>query len=318
MLYSFLKIWVRLASLIYCRRIIINDPSRLKMRGPLLLACNHPNSFLDAILLDILFKEPIWSMTRGDAFKKPFYKQLLHRLKMLPVYRSSEGVNNLEGNYQTFEQCKKLFRRNGLVLMFSEGLCINEWHLRPLKKGTARLAFSSWGDGIELKVLPVGINYSSFRRFGKNIFLNFGEPIVLSDFPEAVPEGKKYLLFNERLKSELSKIVYEIPITDRQAQKILVVPVPTSKKIILAIPAVQGLLLNAPLYLPLRAYAVKTAAYPEFVDGILTALLVLSYPFYVAIITLVLILLTGNLLSLLAIPILPVTAWAFVQLKRQV
>lgn len=317
MLYSFLKIWVRLASLIYCRKIMINDPGRLKINGPVLLACNHPNSFLDAILLDILFRQPIWSMTRGDAFKKPFYKKLLHQLKMLPVYRSSEGIDNLQANYQTFELCKRLFRQKGLVLMFSEGLCINEWHLRPLKKGTARLAFSSWADGTDLKVLPVGINYSSFRRFGKNIFLNFGEPIIFSDFPESIPEGKKYLLFNERLKVELSNLVYEIPLTDKHAQQQLTVPVSSAKKILLAIPAALGFFLNAPLYLPLRAYAIKTAAYPEFIDGILTALLVLSYPFYVALITLLLFILTGNCWTLLVMLVLPFTAWSFTQIKRQ-
>ena len=144
------------------------------MNGPLLLAANHPNSFLDAVILDILFKKPIWSLARGDVFKKPFYIKLLTKLKILPVYRTSEGVENLEANYQTFDSCKEIFQQNGIVLMFSEGKCINEWHLRPLKKGTARLATTSWQEGIDVKVLPVGINYSSFRKFGKNIFLNFG------------------------------------------------------------------------------------------------------------------------------------------------
>ena len=144
------------------------------MDGPLLLACNHPNSFLDAIILDILFRKPIWSLARGDVFTKPFYISLLTKLKILPVYRTSEGVENLEANYTTFDSCKEIFINNGIVLMFSEGKCINEWHLRPLKKGTARLAISTWQNGIDLKVLPVGINYNSFKKFGKNIFLNFG------------------------------------------------------------------------------------------------------------------------------------------------
>ena len=60
-----------------------------------------------------------------------------------------------------------------LYSIFSEGKCINEWHLRPLKKGTARLAISSWEENIPLEVLPVGINYSSFRRFGKNVYYQF-------------------------------------------------------------------------------------------------------------------------------------------------
>src|SRR5690606_20270990 len=120
---------------------------------------------------------PIWSLARGDVFKKKWAQKILHALKILPVYRVSEGVENLSSNYDTFNACIELFKQNGLVLIFSEGKCINEWHLRPLKKGTARLAMSCWKQQIPLRVLPVGINYSSFREYGKNISLYFRTPI---------------------------------------------------------------------------------------------------------------------------------------------
>src|SRR5688572_19662842 len=125
----------------------------LEEKGPLLLACNHPNSFLDSVILDTLFKEPVWSLARGDVFKKPFYIKLLGKLKILPVYRTSEGVENLSENYKTFDACIDLFKKDALVTIFSEGKCINEWHLRPLKKGTARLAVRAWEENIPLRVL---------------------------------------------------------------------------------------------------------------------------------------------------------------------
>jgi len=56
----------------------------LKEKGPLLLACNHPNSFLDAVLIDALFEQPVYSLARGDVFKKPFYIKLLTALKYCP------------------------------------------------------------------------------------------------------------------------------------------------------------------------------------------------------------------------------------------
>ena len=194
----------------FCRKIIINHPEKLKMDGPLLLAVNHPNSFLDAIILDILFKKPIWSLARGDVFKKPFYIKLLTKLKILPVYRTSEGVENLDTNYKTFDACKEIFKSKGIVLMFSEGKCINEWHLRPLKKGTARLAISTWQEGIDVKVLPVGINYNSFRKIGKNVFLNFGTVISKEEILANDTDGKRNLAFNDKLKQELEQLVFEI------------------------------------------------------------------------------------------------------------
>ena len=288
------------------------------MDGPLLLACNHPNSFLDAIILDILFRKPIWSLARGDVFTKPFYINLLTKLKILPVYRTSEGVENLEANYTTFDSCKEIFINKGIVLMFSEGKCINEWHLRPLKKGTARLAISTWQDGINLKVLPVGINYSSFKKFGKNIFLNFGMVISKDEILSNETDGKRNLIFNEKLKKELEQLVFEIPPADAQLkEKLLVAKQNILSKIALAIPATFGFLLNAPLYLPIIFFVKTKTKDTDHHDSVLLALLIFLYPFYLLGITSLLFLLTHAWLSFLALLILPLGAWAYVQLKEQ-
>jgi 1-acyl-sn-glycerol-3-phosphate acyltransferase len=146
---------VSFAIRIFCRRVIINKPTLLKEKGPLLLASNHPNSFLDSVIIDTLFEQPIWSLARGDVFKNKFATRILTAMKILPVYRTSEGVENLSTNYKTFDSCVELFRRDAIVMIFSEGKCINEWQLRPLKKGTARLAIKAWEENIPLKVLPV-------------------------------------------------------------------------------------------------------------------------------------------------------------------
>ena len=122
----------------------------LEEHGPLLIAANHPNSFLDAIILSSLFKFPVYSLARGDAFANRFVTKILTSLNMLPVYRVSEGVENLENNYTTFDACQELFSQRKIVLIFSEGRCINEWHLRPLKKGTARLALTAWMHNVPL------------------------------------------------------------------------------------------------------------------------------------------------------------------------
>ncbi len=313
-----LKIWVRLAAKIFCRKIIINHPGLLKIDGPVLLACNHPNSFLDAILLDILFVKPIWSLARGDVFKKPFYSKLLSNLKMLPVYRSSEGVENLETNYKTFDACKEIFRNQGIVLMFSEGKCINEWHLRPLMKGTARLAISSWQDGIDVKVLPVGINYSSYRRFGKNVFINFGNLITNDGNNNIETDGRKNLAFNNRLKDELQELVFEISTTDKkQQEKQLACRPGINKKILSFLPAFLGLLFHSLLYLPVRYFTSTRAGITDHFDSVLIALLVLLYPVYLFLVTFILCLITGNWLFILVLFIFPFTAWAYVQLKGQ-
>jgi 1-acyl-sn-glycerol-3-phosphate acyltransferase len=309
---------VRLAMLIFCRRIIINKPELLKKKGPLLLACNHPNSFLDAAILADLFERPVHSLTRGDVFKKPFYGKILTALKMLPIYRTSEGAENLGINYQTFDDCKNIFKKEGIVLIFSEARCVNEWHLRPLRKGTARLAFSSWDENIPLEILPVGINYSSFRRFSKNVFINFGEIITKHDFDFNHADGKRNQSFTYKLEKQLQQLVFEIDKNDIQKQKQLLEKKPSlSTKIFLFIPAAIGWLLHAPLYLPVKKFTYKKTWNNDHYDSVLAALLLFIYPFYVALATIIAFTFTDSILSLLLIILMPFTAWACIQLKPQ-
>jgi 1-acyl-sn-glycerol-3-phosphate acyltransferase len=304
--------------LIFCRRIIINKPEVLKKKGPLLLACNHPNSFLDGAILADLFEQPIHSLARGDVFKKPLYIKLLKSLKIHPIYRTSEGVENLNINYETFDLCKEIFNQAGIVLIFSEGRCINEWHLRPLKKGTARIAFRSWDENIPLEILPVGINYSSFRRFSKNVFINFGEVITMHGFDLHHPDGRRYQSFTYELQNQFQQLVFEIDKPAIEKQKRLLEKKPSLfAKIILFIPALMGFLIHAPLYLPIKTFTYKRTWNNDHYDSVLVSLLLFSYPLYLVLITFLALFLTHNFYFLFLILVLPFTAWAYVQVKPQ-
>jgi 1-acyl-sn-glycerol-3-phosphate acyltransferase len=290
----------------------------LKEKGPLLLACNHPNSFLDGVILATIFEQPLYSLARGDVFRKPFTRKLLGMLNLLPVYRTSEGVENLGSNYDTFSNCIDIFRKNGIVIVFSEGKCINEWHLRPLRKGTARLALATWNQNIPLRVLPVGINYSSFRRFGKNIILNFGEVITDHDFDGNLPDGIQHNLFNQNLEGQLRNLVLEIPTEDREKQEMLLAKKPGAfLRTLLFIPAVAGFIFHAPFYLPVRSFARITTNDTDHYDSVITALLLFAYPIHL----LLLIIGTGMIWDwsyAWLVLLLPFTAWAYVQVKPQI
>ena len=63
------------------------------------------------MIFDTLFDQSIYTLARGDVFKKPFYIRLLTAVKLLPVYRISEGAENLGINYDTFATCRSIFSR---------------------------------------------------------------------------------------------------------------------------------------------------------------------------------------------------------------
>lgn len=315
MLFYLLKSYARLALRIYCRRVVINKPELLQIKGPVLFAANHPNSFLDGIILTTLLEEHLYSLARGDAFT-PRWNKWLRRIHLLPVYRTSEGTENLAHNYTTFASCHEVFAKNGVVLIFSEGACVNEWRLRPLRKGTARLATSAWEKGIDLQVIPLAFNYSSFRSFGKNVYLLFGEPLDKTAVTIHAQEGKQLSAFNRQLHQQLAQLVYPIASADKASlRQYFSVPLPAWKRVVLPLPAFLGWLLHTPLFYPVNWLAARFD--PDHYDSVVVAALLLLYPLYLA----VWVGLAAAHLGVYAaglLLLLPFCAWACVQLKPQV
>lgn len=289
----------------------------MQCNGPLLIACNHPNSFLDAIIIATLFDKPIYSLTRGDTFKKKWHAALLNSLNMLPVYRMSEGAENLNENYNTFAKCKKIFKQNGIVLIFSEGLCINEWKLRPLKKGTARLSINSWEENIDVKIIPAAINYQSFTSFGKNIQLNFGNIITKNDIQLTNGHGNSIHEFNHALKQELKKCIIE---ADHENVHLIrnqfEIKQSFLKRILLFLPGMAGMILHAPLFIPVQQLSWHKAKPFCHYDSVMVGLLFILYPFYLLLGGWLLHYLFGGYWWLL-IWMMPVLAWCYVQGKKQ-
>jgi hypothetical protein len=94
------------------------------------------------------------------------------------------------------------------------------------KKGTARLAVSTWIEqGADhskrsvLQVLPVGINYSSFSKIGKNVFVNFGDLISSHEMNLNESDGKMHLQFNQKLQNAMQPLVFEIEKHDKEKLK---------------------------------------------------------------------------------------------------
>lgn len=314
LLYKILHFPARLALRFYCRRLVINRPEYLRIKGPVLIAANHPNSFLDAIILASIFRQPIYSLARGDAFISPFYNKLLVSLNMLPVYRISEGSKNLHHNYDTFGKVNDLLANGKIVLIFSEGLCKNEWHLRPLKKGTARIAFTAWQNNLNVGVLPAGINYSSFYRFGKDVILNFGNSIKAEIFCENSP-GTEIKKFNAILKDELSQLVFEIGKENLiKRKKIFGTPSSAFKKALLLLPAVVGYILHAPLYF-IASSLIKNKADVHY-DSIMVGIFFLTYPIYILLITFLAYFISRDPFTFTLLVIMPLTALSLLHYRN--
>lgn len=201
---------------VHFRRIFVKTIANIPRKGPALLSCNHPNSFLDAMVVALILKRDVYFLARSDVFKKPVANYLLRKLNMIPIYRLQEGVENLDRNNETFRICSEILGRGELLLIFTEGNCVVEKRLRTLKKGTARIWFGAMEANqwkLEIPIIPVGINYSHPFDFRSELMVCFGKGLQFSDLKDHWYNDNPLAirLFNERLTRGLENEMLIIP-----------------------------------------------------------------------------------------------------------
>lgn len=277
--------------------------------APLILACTHPNSFFDALVMGAYHPRTMHFLARGDAFKNPRAAKVLRLLNMIPIYRLSEGKEHVENNKDTFDECNRVFKKGGMVLIFAEGLCINEWKLRPLKKGTARLAYMCWEEhGVkDMVIQPLGLNYDSFRELPRRVFVEYGPIVTREGFDTSSP-ALFYKDFNDVLTARLEPLVLQPtdPHLAKEKGSGLI-------KVLLAIPALAGWVLHKPFYIIWRKFIEGKTKNTVFFDSVLFGSLLIVYPLLVLLITITAIAITQQPLYALLFILLPFTAWSYKQ-----
>jgi len=159
LLYQFLSRSGRMALPFYFGRLEVNGKEHIPRDAPYIIAPNHQSAFLDAVLMGCFHRKPVSFLTRSDVFVEPFTK-VLTALNMMPVYRIRDGYEKLSKNEEVFARCREILSSGNPVLIFPEGNMGEGHFLRPLTKGTSRMAIQSQLEITkDIYILPVGINY---------------------------------------------------------------------------------------------------------------------------------------------------------------
>jgi 1-acyl-sn-glycerol-3-phosphate acyltransferase len=219
-LYSLIRPFARVAIALYFRKIHLRGLEKLPARGPLILACNHPNSFTEACILATFQPRTLHFLVRGDVFRNPIVAYLLRQTNQIPIYRFKDGFSGLKQNESTFAACYRKLKEGAAILIFSEASSIFEKRLRPIQKGTARLAFGAWeqhGPMEDFHILPVGVNYAHGDRFRSEVCVELGEPIRLADYAGAYAEQPKRAV--EQLTSKIADSLNELVIQVRDKSR---------------------------------------------------------------------------------------------------
>ncbi len=206
MFYHLMRNLVKFALHFYIRRIGWEGVQYIPTQQPVLFCGSHSNSFLDSLFICVYLSQPVYVLARGDAFRHPKARWALNALKVLPIFRQSEGEANATAKNQvSFDRCHQLFQENQYVLIFPEAVTAYQKELLPLKKGAAQMVQRAWQAGIPLQVVPMGVTYSSFKDWGKKCDVVFSAPILQQEV-EQVENDSFQENFNTLLKNKLDQL----------------------------------------------------------------------------------------------------------------
>ena len=192
LLYTLLKFILKVTLRIFFRRFQVDGLEKLRRtNGPLILAVNHPNTFMDPLIIATLVRQRVAFIANGSIFNR-FTRPIFSYFHVIPVYRKKDTAHSTlspaELNKRTFQRCYDYLETKGTIMIFPEGTSEIERRLREIKTGTARIALGAESEhefNLGVQILPIGLNYSDPTHFRSEVFINVGTPIQVQDFKES-------------------------------------------------------------------------------------------------------------------------------------
>ncbi|WP_020569977.1 1-acyl-sn-glycerol-3-phosphate acyltransferase [Neolewinella persica] len=201
----------------YYRNIDITGLENIPADAPVILAANHPTAFIEPCIMACFQPRTLWFLARGNLFKNSFFIALLNAVNILPVYRLEDGgYTKLKDNFDTFDACYKALSLGRAIMILAEGRTIHEKALRPIRKGTARIALGALERDPALKevyIVPVGANFTNADRVRGQVMVRCGKPILASEYLAEYRSGEANAIKNltSHLRSRLSSLVVQFP-----------------------------------------------------------------------------------------------------------
>ena len=253
-----LKILIRAGLWLFCHKIHLKNKQLFTTKGPLLIIANHPNSFLDALIIGAYYQRSLYFLARGDAFKKPIHRFILASFNVMPIYRLIEGKDSLHLNEDAFSKSIDLLKKGFALLIFIEGICVHQHELQPFKKGTARIVEGIQQLNIHPKIHIVGIAYNQLRGIGKTINLLVSE---MKNFPQ-IQNNRDRVAFNQLVFTQLKESII-IPTA----------PTKFNRNHLFYI-------IHYPYYNFIKKIVAKKTKDTVFYDAVLFSVLLFTYPFF--------------------------------------
>ena len=216
--YRLTKFWSDLSTRMSYFRSETIGLEKIPQDSIVIFAPNHCNTLIDALNILRMRKGPTVYGARADLFNKPALAKILRYLKIVPLVRVRDGLSNVTKNYETMSEVYTVLGDGIPFCMFPEGTHRPMHSLLSLKKGIFRMAIEV--DQLydrDVYVVPVGLEYGDYFRFGSTCLIQIGDAINVSSYMREHPDegdAETYRNLLGILKERMSELITYIPDDD--------------------------------------------------------------------------------------------------------
>lgn len=190
--YLLLKHWCDATTRSLFSKIASDGQENIPTDGAVLLAPNHCNTLMDALVVLQDHREATLFGARADIFRKPLLNKFLRFIRILPIPRVRDGLQEVLHNRETMDEVVEALDHGMKYCMFAEGTHRTMHSLLPLKKGitrTALLANERFAGRKPVYIVPMGLEYEDYYRLETGLQIRYGEPINVTEYVAAHPDA---------------------------------------------------------------------------------------------------------------------------------
>ena len=233
MLYALLRAITGIALRWFYRDVTVRHADRIPGgTTPLLLAVNHPNALVDALLVGWAMPRPITITAKATLFDNPVLGSFLRHMGVVPLRRASDERQRLAEstagagapaarNTEAFRAILQRLEQGGAVLIFPEGKSHDEPALAPLRTGPARIALQAHDEGRvrSLTLLPIGLVFEQKESPRSRVLVDVGEPLDVGAWVSAIPaDGSRVAALTAEIDRRLRDVTLNYATAD-EAQR---------------------------------------------------------------------------------------------------
>lgn len=194
------------------RKVEVRGEENIPTDGPVLLAANHCNTLMDALVVLRSYKGSTVFGARADMFNNKLIARIMFFLRILPMVRQRDGLRNVLKNVETQDIIVETLENDVRFCMFPEGRHRPEKSLLPLGKGIFRAALAAnakFGESKPIYIVPVGIEYGDFFRYRSTSLVTYGKPLNVTEFIKTLNVENEAQMM-EPLRRELAGMMSEL------------------------------------------------------------------------------------------------------------